>query len=451
MRSFTRLFSRFSLLFILLLAPAWACEEGSVARCQCGCGGTPRPYCAHKDCQCAKSKIATVEAAEKLTAGCQCGCGGTPRPYCAHKGCQCASTNIETGQQAPLFTTNPAEATETAKGCSCGCGGTPRPYCAHRDCACAKTVKPAIANALAAGCGCGCGGTPRPYCAHKGCQCASTSVDTGETAQNAFQDPMVISKKAKKCKCGCGGTPRPTCAYKECVCADTKSVHKPEGRLVSLAESPQAGSVRLVGDGATTSHSTLELNNPTDETLAYQVDDFIQFSPEDPSNQALTCTEEAVCSVPPGETVHARLDTVCSDVKSKPPPGEGGAGYAVTQPPEYVEPVVTVAREMAEDGAFDELPMTRCKATSTVSQLALWKFASEGSENPEDQITKEGFQEELYRQIGKTPEELPPEQREKVEEGVDNIFEQVDFTMKNAKDRMGSVGGNACICSTPGR
>jgi hypothetical protein len=57
-------------------------------------------------------------------AGCTCGCGGTPRPFCAHR----CSGNPCTGTSAKQESSPAADA---AKGCACGCGGTPRPACAH--------------------------------------------------------------------------------------------------------------------------------------------------------------------------------------------------------------------------------------------------------------------------------------------------------------------------------
>lgn len=173
--------------------------------CDCGCGGTPRPYCAYKDCKCAKAKAILPDNTTLTSAGtaCGCGCGGTPRPYCAHKDCQCAKAAKITGDlAAPVAAGN---------GCECGCGGTPRPYCAYKDCKCAKdkAILPDNTGTVTAGngCTCGCGGTPRPLCAHKDCKCAQAStIQTGTAAGNG-------------CDCGCGGTPRPLCAHKNCKCA----------------------------------------------------------------------------------------------------------------------------------------------------------------------------------------------------------------------------------------
>ncbi|MBM3461889.1 MAG: hypothetical protein FJX76_07300 [Armatimonadetes bacterium] len=52
-------------LFAILAAlPALACDESEhVATCQCGCGGTPRPYCAYRDCVCAKTRLALPQDA----------------------------------------------------------------------------------------------------------------------------------------------------------------------------------------------------------------------------------------------------------------------------------------------------------------------------------------------------------------------------------------------------
>lgn len=416
--------------FVLFLCRlASACEHGSVARCNCGCGGTPRPICAHRGCVCAQTGLATPEAARLYSARCQCGCGGTPRPFCAHKNCQCAQTNLETGKQAPTYVDNTGQESAVAK-CSCGCGGTPRPFCAHKNCACAQTNAAPLerAQALSARCQCGCGGTPRPFCAHKNCQCAQTSLETGQPARQSFQDPMLADTKA--CQCGCGGTPRPTCAHKDCVCAQTNAAQKPPGQLVALSQP-----VRLLGDGRTTSHCTMELTNPGPQPVAYQVNAFTQFQPGLAGDQCMCTLEEAVVPVPPGATVQARLDTCCSDSKSKPPPGKAGGSYQPGPAPAYVQPIVNAARELADQGALDNVPMTRCKAQTTVTQLALWSEAARLTGKPEDQVTPEGFKSTFYEQLGKKPEDLSEQQREQVDQGINNLFNAVDLTAKKARQK----------------
>jgi hypothetical protein len=170
--------------------------------CACGCGGTPRPGCAYKDCKCSQAKLILRDNTGTVLAGngCTCGCGGTAQPACAHKDCKCANAKV-------IRTSTYDEVSK----CACGCGGTPKPTCAHKDCACANTDAVRTADAVSK-CTCGCGGTPKPTCAHKGCVCAQT---------NAIR---VAADAISKCTCGCGGTPKPTCAHKDCVCAKAKAV-----------------------------------------------------------------------------------------------------------------------------------------------------------------------------------------------------------------------------------
>jgi hypothetical protein len=66
--------------------------------------------------------VGTIALAGHPAAGCTCGCGGTPRPFCAHR----CSGNPCTGTSKA-----PESGADAAKGCTCGCGGTPRPACAH--------------------------------------------------------------------------------------------------------------------------------------------------------------------------------------------------------------------------------------------------------------------------------------------------------------------------------
>lgn len=421
--------TRWFLLLLFLCRLASACEHGSVARCNCGCGGTPRPTCAYRECVCAKTGLATPEAAQVYSAKCQCGCGGTPRAYCATKNCQCAQTNLETGKLAPPFVDNTGKESSVAR-CSCGCGGTPRAYCATKNCVCAQTNAAPLerAVALSARCQCGCGGTPRAYCATKNCQCAQTSIETGQPASRPFLDPMLADTKG--CACGCGGTPRPTCAYKECVCAKTNAAQKPPGQLVALGQP-----VRLLGDGQATAHSTLELTNPGAQPVAYQVNAFTEFKPDRAGDQCMCSVEEAIVPVPPGATVQARLDTCCSDTKSKPPPGKEGGRYQPGPAPPHVEPILSAARELADQGALDNVPMTRCKAQATVGQLALWTEAARTSGKSEDQVTVEGFKATFYEQLGKKPEDLSKEQREQVDSGINNLFNAVDLTSKKARQK----------------
>lgn len=472
-------------LFLLLAAlPGLACEDAQqVAGCQCGCGGTPRPYCAHRDCACAKTGLALPKEADRLTAGCQCGCGGTPRPACAHKGCVCSQTTMD-GKPAAVFQ-DPTQGDTSVAGCSCGCGGTPRPYCAHRGCVCSSTgAAPAEkADALSKGCQCGCGGTAQPACAHRGCQCAETSLAGGQAPK--FLDPTAPGATAAACQCGCGGTPRPACAHRGCLCGQTDAADparaatlaagcqcgcggtpqpacahrdcqcakvdmqgKPAGAMrtgpdvVALAQLASTG-VRLVGDGATTSHTTLQLSNPGKEALTVSIPAYTQFAPRDAAMQALTTVEPALATVPPGETVEVRLETVCSSRRSQPPPGKQGGVYSVTEPPPYVQSIVETSLQLAERGAYDSVPMSRCKALQTVRQMALWMEAAGKSPDPGDQVTPETVAEQVYTQLGKRPEELTPKQREQVEEGAQNIFEAVDLTVKTSRE--GGTSGR-CVC-----
>lgn len=165
--------------------------SNAVLACKCGCGGTPRPYCAHRDCACARTGVAEEAPALAMTAGCSCACGGTTQPACAHRGCVCASLTIDGGDAAAFR--DPTGQEETIAACSCGCGGTPRPYCAHKDCACSKAgvATEDGVRTIIKGCKCGCGGTPRPYCAHRDCVCASMTVK-GEPTE-PFEDPLIRS------------------------------------------------------------------------------------------------------------------------------------------------------------------------------------------------------------------------------------------------------------------
>jgi hypothetical protein len=85
------LFARISILFVAALALAWTGGVAAAppAACKCGCGGTPRPFCAHR-CDgkpCTGNKTAPDDSTPSTTsaaATCGCGCKGTPRPACAH-------------------------------------------------------------------------------------------------------------------------------------------------------------------------------------------------------------------------------------------------------------------------------------------------------------------------------------------------------------------------------
>jgi hypothetical protein len=66
--------------------------------------------------------VGTIALAGHPAAGCACGCGGTPRPFCAHR-CNGDPCTGKSKTEAP--------GADAAKGCTCGCGGTPRPACAH--------------------------------------------------------------------------------------------------------------------------------------------------------------------------------------------------------------------------------------------------------------------------------------------------------------------------------
>src|SRR4051812_22437964 len=84
------LFARISILFVAALALAWTggVAPAPPAACKCGCGGTARPFCAHrcdgKPCTGNKTADDTPPTSTSAAAKCGCGCKGTPRPACAH-------------------------------------------------------------------------------------------------------------------------------------------------------------------------------------------------------------------------------------------------------------------------------------------------------------------------------------------------------------------------------
>jgi hypothetical protein len=214
---------------------------------------------------------------------------------------------------------------------------------------------------------------------------------------------------------------------------------------VALAD--LAGSaVRLIGDGGTTSHTYLQLSNPGSRPVTVKIPAYTQFSPQDPSAQALTTVRDGLATVPAGQTVEVRLETVCSGRRSQPPPGPQGGLFRLTQPPPYVLSIVETSLRLAEQGAYDQVPMPRCKALETVRQMALWYEAAQGSPSPADQVTPQTIAEQVYRQLGKAPEELTPREREQVEQGSQNLFEAVDLTVKTSRQGAPST----CTCRPRG-
>lgn len=176
----------------------------------------------------------------------------------------------------------------------------------------------------------------------------------------------------------------------------------------------------LEGDGLRTDRVRLWCKNVGKSPLKVEVPRGTVFA--HPQLQDLMVLEERKLVVPPGGRVQCSLATMCVGLRAEKPPGgtvDVTAQTCQSHPQansasKYYE----CAQKLCQNGDLPPLPMLRGMQPGIVAQYALWR---------QQGMTKEDLKELVFTHTKPKPEDEP-----EANKGVDNIWEAVDLTTKEA-------------------
>lgn len=197
-------------------------------------------------------------------------------------------------------------------------------------------------------------------------------------------------------------------------------------------------SMKLIGNGTTTSHVDLNLTNNTDHSLTVSIPSGQVFSPANPSkSQYMMAVDDTEACIPAGgECSISALPTVCISSKSTPPPGQSdtysAGGYPNWEQLQTFRSMVQIAHANETAGRFNHVPIAESRRANTISQLAIWMTQADITSKPQDQITKQSIENDLLRATGTAAGSLTLKQQKQFDDGVNKIFLAADLTCKEA-------------------
>lgn len=179
----------------------------------------------------------------------------------------------------------------------------------------------------------------------------------------------------------------------------------------------------LTGDGRSPLRTQILVTNRTSAPLRVHLAPGTVFG--DPQRQDVMLVEDRVVDLPPRGAAKATMSTLCVGGRAEEPPGAQACAYAPQAPAEGgALALFRTCQALAEAGRFPDLPLPKGRQAPTVAQLALWARRGE--------ITKQDVRENVFDGLDLTEKDATPEQRREVDRGVDNLWQAVDLTMKEA-------------------
>ncbi|HEY9783991.1 MAG TPA: tetratricopeptide repeat protein [Candidatus Obscuribacterales bacterium] len=163
-------------------------------------------------------------------------------------------------------------------------------------------------------------------------------------------------------------------------------------------------SIKVVGDGVTTTKVRLLLTNNTNKPVKVVIPANEMFHPNVGSVQTMMAIKDVVVTVPVGETAAADLDTVCASAKTIAPPPADGVNFEVKNYDDVdmwkkLAQIVAAAEELENVGAFAKVPMSGNRK-QRITQLAIWKLLGDKSVKPEDKVTPDSIELDLLKAVG---------------------------------------------------
>ncbi len=232
-------------------------------------------------------------------------------------------------------------------------------------------------------------------------------------------------------------------------------------QLSTLRQAIKSGkvSMKVRGDGVTTSSVRLQLTNKTNAPLKIVIPANEILKPNVGGVQNMMVIMDQFLTIPVGQTAILKVPTVCASDKTVHPPPADGVEYSAGN---YDDPatwkqlsgVIAASREIDKTGGYKGLPMAG-SAKEQIAQLAVWRIIGLKSGAPEHQVTPQSIYEDLIRavqdQVKVDPSLLgklgggysldkkgnlivAPGLKKTLDERCDNIFTAVDLTVRRSTD-----------------
>lgn len=197
--------------------------------------------------------------------------------------------------------------------------------------------------------------------------------------------------------------------------------------------------MKVKGDGETTTKVQLGLTNKTDHVLKVVIPANEILLSRTLSIQHMMVTKDRIVTVPAGGAIWAEIPTMCVSVKTvKPPPAVETEFTVGAYPDETVwkqlASIVEAARILNRSGAYDGTMFAKERREQTIAQLAVWLLLGKRSDKPEDSVTAEGIAAETLDKMGIKRDQLTKEKQQMFDKGVDEIFLAIDLTVKKSKE-----------------
>ena len=234
--------------------------------------------------------------------------------------------------------------------------------------------------------------------------------------------------------------------------AAARSLRGEQPSLAALAADGRIAVV-TVGTGKSIGHvADLRIRNLTGERIAVPVPAMVLESGSR-QYQHYACPHAQTVTVGPRGTKTVAIDGICL-VRDKPPVGKGVTGELIIcdgnpSSPRSPDSHFTAkeagkltrvaksygdaAEKLEQEGAFQDMPFREPKKRKeTVTQWGVWSDPKIAKITHSKRATKEDFKKTIIRQAEKK-EPLTPEKREELDRGIDEIFQDIQLTSKEAK------------------
>jgi len=252
-----------------------------------------------------------------------------------------------------------------------------------------------------------------------------------------------------------------------------------EALTISLTDAVSSGKVtlQLKGDGSTTTHVQMFLQNKTTSRLLVVIAANEIIHPGKLGTQDMMVTQDRLVSLKPGGVeVVFPIDTMCVSYKTIPPPSADKADYSAGAYKDektwrQFSSIIAASKDLAHKGKYDaqiqyaagddrsdpKVTAARRKTQQEKNaQLAIWSVLGLSSSNPEDAVTTKTLANDTVRQIKQTVQRDPatletllaaggklnkkhefipsPQQKKAIDNLSDDIFKQVDLTIGRSKE-----------------
>lgn len=205
--------------------------------------------------------------------------------------------------------------------------------------------------------------------------------------------------------------------------------------FASLTEEAKAGHVTctMFGDGETTTHCMLLLENLTDTDEHINIPQYECFTAAGENSQVMMSTAEENVNVPAHGETSIILPTVCAGTKTQIPPVAEGQAYEPSAPEghlDVIKCIVEASESLTRKGAYTATPVARDHQKETFGQLAIWM---ENGEKPVDKINARTIEKDLCAKAGINTAKLGSHQRHQFDAAIDQIFAAADLTRKEGR------------------